>query len=517
MSLLHHIRHLVLALLVTGLLAAVAPAAQARVDRAATLSPKGPVFLYPSNGKSLHYGTTLLFRVQPIRGANGYLWTFLQRGTIVWQNRRFEGRLSSNIYIVTAGSRAQHLMHPGPLRVQVRARLRAGRWTATSSITVYLRAAKPSPRPPIVAPSPTPGSTVADGSASNVDDYPAGWSIPHCEADGASVDCTDARAPQYEAPQTVTTPSMSGGDGRALRLVRAGGDRYSNVMYQYRHIEQGHPDALAATHFGLDLDFQYQPPTTWNNAGGNSSIQAIEFAFTRWGINREWDFELQWSNVRDDASLPPVWSVWLVSNGNAGSWQDTGVTAELTGNEWHHLQLEGSIIAGQVHYDGFSIDGSFHPLDFTSLPTTPESAPEVTVAAQLDGSAAHDPYDVFLDNVGLSWSTGSSSAPPLATNTPSPAPQPTQTPTPTGPQPLTFDEAAQWCQPNCATTDFSPLVESNGYVNPYGVHFASAGCPSFTIPSGIQYNGWDGASPFNGNGPATLHRVCEASFRRLSG
>jgi len=160
-----HIAHRsILALGVAGLvLAAVPGAVSARNTTTPVRQQTGPSFVFPSDGTVLPYNGTLTFQVQPVSGANGYLWSFVQNGGIAWQNLDSDGSLSPNTYTMKPGSRAHNSVRPGALQVRVRAQLGGNRWTAASVITIQLRGAGgsgPKPQPTTAPSKPAPGTTL---------------------------------------------------------------------------------------------------------------------------------------------------------------------------------------------------------------------------------------------------------------------------------------------------------------------------------------------------------------------
>jgi len=76
-------RHLALALMVSGALLANIPAlALAQALGVPSRQQTGPSFVFPSDGTVLPYNSTLTFQVQPVSGAIGYLWSFVQNAGI---------------------------------------------------------------------------------------------------------------------------------------------------------------------------------------------------------------------------------------------------------------------------------------------------------------------------------------------------------------------------------------------------------------------------------------------------
>lgn len=80
---------------------------------------------------------------------------------------------------------------------------------------------------------------------------------------------------------------------------------------------------------------------------------------------------------------------------------------------------------------------------------------------------------------------------------------------------LTTQEAQTWCSGSgCASVRFEPLKESNGLINPRGVHMSTGPPVTLVIPAGIDGNFWDCFAASDASGPTTLKQVCEASLRR---
>lgn len=96
-----------------------------------------PIFVYPLNGQTLGYNNDWMFKVEPINGAQGYLWGFKQGDVFVWENLSYEGTLSSNEYAISVGTEAHNAFSPGSVVVMVRAWIN-GEWTEAAEITIYL-------------------------------------------------------------------------------------------------------------------------------------------------------------------------------------------------------------------------------------------------------------------------------------------------------------------------------------------------------------------------------------------
>jgi hypothetical protein len=187
----------------------------------------------------------------------------------------------------------------------------------------------------------------------------------------------------------VVSPSL---DGRSLRCALTGGNPYSNV-HCYRNLP---PDATSNV-FTLGFSFYYQPVSTFNNNGGPSVVQALEFTMNKWHQGLRYEWALQWDNVDTGG---PKWRYWgRNSSGGPLDWYDLGITSSLSGQEWHTLVLEGQILAGKVHYKRFIIDGQEYPLDIMVTPEPTNEPDKLAIAVQLDGNSTQTPYEVFLDQV----------------------------------------------------------------------------------------------------------------------
>jgi hypothetical protein len=192
----------------------------------------------------------------------------------------------------------------------------------------------------------------------------------------------------------VTDPSL---DGRSLRCALLGGDPYSNI-HCYRNL----PADSTSDLFSLSMAFQYRPTSTFNNAGGPSVVQGLEFTMSKWENGLRYEWALQWENVGTGA---PKWRYWDPTQPDPNKWVDTGVSGGINGMVWHTLTLEGEISNGRVHYRRFILDSQGHPLDITLDPAPAAGEPDrLAVAVQLDGNSTETPYEVFLDDVTLSAS-----------------------------------------------------------------------------------------------------------------
>ena len=223
----------------------------------------------------------------------------------------------------------------------------------------------------------------------NLDDDASKWGV-----------FTEVPTPGTPPPtwQLNNVPSPSQ-DGSSLRCALTGGNPYSNV-HCYRNL----PADPASNLFRLSMSFYYQPGSTFNNVGGPSVVQALEFTMNKWHQSLRYEWALQWDNVDPGA---PKWRYWgRATPAGPLDWFDLGITGSLAGQQWHTLELEGEILAGNVHYKRFIIDGQEHSLNISVSPASTNELDKLAVAIQLDGNSTETPYEVFLDQVTFKHLTG---------------------------------------------------------------------------------------------------------------
>lgn len=83
------------------------------------------------------------------------------------------------------------------------------------------------------------------------------------------------------------------------------------------------------------------------------------------------------------------------------------------------------------------------------------------------------------------------------------------------PDPELVKTASGWCKPvACSESNFTPLFESNGVLNPRGLKFDNLNCPTMDIPANVAVDYNDGFLTRKAVwGPIKLDRVCVASIR----
>jgi lysophospholipase L1-like esterase len=163
---------------------------------AASAELDGPSFVYPKNGQTLNYEGAYLFKVKPVPGASGYLWGFFQGGKMVWENYRYERKLSGTEYAIRPRTPAHKKFVKGKVAVWVRG-LVNGKWTKATIITIYLRPKVAPPRTHTPA-TPTPVPKPPDTYVALGDSFSSG--------EGAVFDQDGNKIADYEPGTDYNTP-----------------------------------------------------------------------------------------------------------------------------------------------------------------------------------------------------------------------------------------------------------------------------------------------------------------------
>ena len=216
---------------------------------------------------------------------------------------------------------------------------------------------------------------------------------------GGYVDADGQGIPTWEM-NNVSSPSL---DGNSLRCAITGGDPYSNI-HCYRNLDA----EPTSNFFTLSMSFFYQPASSFNNVGGPSIVQGLEFTMSKWDQGLRYEWALQWNNVNNSCDTgAPDWLYW--DPADLCQWIDFGTGYTVAGGQWHPLILNGEILDGQVRYNHFFVDNQEQQLSIPLIASTsdPNVPDKLAVAVQLDGNSTETPYEVFIDDVTLtSWVFG---------------------------------------------------------------------------------------------------------------
>lgn len=123
--------------------------------------PQAPDIIYPKDGQTLDLEGVYMFKVNPVKGASGYLFGLFQDDVMVYENYRDGKTLSSNGEFALWESNPGHAkFHAGDVRVMIRA-LVNNQWTDARTITIHLEPGCKGCPVPVISPRPSamPSST----------------------------------------------------------------------------------------------------------------------------------------------------------------------------------------------------------------------------------------------------------------------------------------------------------------------------------------------------------------------
>ena len=221
--------------------------------------------------------------------------------------------------------------------------------------------------------------------------------------------CADSggTGPQPQTNQgLVATPSQ---DGSAHWFWIGGAFSYANSYWYVQRTgstNPPNPQALAIHHiYSFAL---------WIPAGEESNPQAIE-----WELHQQfhgWVYNAGWQALYVGSGDPTKMLIrtfqWNPTpSGPAKGWYSTGVLIpQFSPNTWHQVQVENHIANNTVYFDDIVVDS------VTYIPNSPGASHQAIYAGpsytdkfnnavQLDLNNAPLPYDVYLDNMKITYWT----------------------------------------------------------------------------------------------------------------
>jgi len=247
---------------------------------------------------------------------------------------------------------------------------------ASRTITVTaVSSPPPSPTPtPTPTPSPTPKAIVL-----NEIQQATGWQT--CGSCGDSGG--DGALASYSMIRGISFPTLS---GSSAEFKIGGTQPYANGYWYINH--QAPTKAFSSLRYEFDL---YIP------AGMENAPQGIEFECQQKLGGRIYNFAWQ-------AVYPG--NRWRVFNYTTRVWEDSGLAfVRFTAGTWHHIVAEfhNDSVTHTLFHDALTVDGVRHALHITHTATPSTSGTKFTNAFQLDLNGSATDYQVFVDNMKITY------------------------------------------------------------------------------------------------------------------
>jgi len=197
----------------------------------------------------------------------------------------------------------------------------------------------------------------------------------------------------FSMRQGVGSPSMS---GQAAEFNVGGSASYSDALFNNHLIgpssSQGAPD-----------DGHTQVPSLYNFTydayfyGDNLNLsEALEFDINQFfgGMGFIFGHECRIAAGNE-------WDVW--DNANA-KWVHTGVPCYPNSNQWNHVILKVQRTSdNHLVYQSITLNGQTTTLNWTFDHGSSPNWYGLTVNFQMDGDSKQDSYNIYLDNLNLSY------------------------------------------------------------------------------------------------------------------
>ena len=209
------------------------------------------------------------------------------------------------------------------------------------------------------------------------------------------VDCSPSPCDgiAFSMTQGVSSPSLS---GAASEFNVGGNVPYSDALFNNHLIgpmsSQGMPDSNGTIVPSLH-DFTYDVDFYGDNLG---LAQAVEFDINQFfgGMGFIFGHECR-------IAAGNQWDIW--DNQNA-RWVPTGIPCYPNSNSWNHVTIKVQRNANNsLQYDSITLNGQTSTLNWTFGPGSAPNWYGVTINYQMDGNSRQDSYNVYLDNMTVSY------------------------------------------------------------------------------------------------------------------
>jgi putative Ig domain-containing protein len=253
--------------------------------------------------------------------------------------------------------------------------------------------ASPAPTSPPSPPPASPGTGSGESSFSNLQNS-GGWS-QYGQGPPDFVDCSPSpcNGISFSMTQGVQSPSMS---GHATEFNVGGSTPYSDALWNNHLIgplsSQGTFDTnqtQVASLYNFTYDVYFY--------GDNLDLsEAVEFDINQFfnGMGFIFGHECRIAGGNQ----------WDVFDNQKGQWIPTGVPCHPNSNSWNHVTLKVQRTSdNHMTYQSITLNGTTTTLNWTLGHGSAPNWYGVTINFQMDGNNKQDSYNVYLDNVTLSY------------------------------------------------------------------------------------------------------------------
>jgi len=273
-------------------------------------------------------------------------------------------------------------------------------------INVAQAPAAPSPAPSQPAPSSPPPSTPPPSNPpTNSNNGSGGNSFSNLQTAGGwgqygqgppdFVDCSPSpcNGIAFSMTQNVSSPSLS---GKATIFNVSGTAPYSDALFNNHLIgqftTQGIPDSDQSLLSSL-YNFQYDVDFYGDDF---STSEALEFDINQFFGNMGFIFGHE---CRIDSGNQ--WDIW---DNSKGQWIPTGVPCYPKSGQWNHVTLKVQRTSDDHEtYQSITLNGQTTTLNWTFEKGSSPGWYGLTVNFQMDGDYKQDSYNVYLDNLTLTY------------------------------------------------------------------------------------------------------------------
>jgi putative Ig domain-containing protein len=264
-------------------------------------------------------------------------------------------------------------------------------------ITVANATTASSPAPPSTSPPPPPPpppSTGSGGSSFSNLQNSGGWS-QYGQGPPAFVDCSPSpcNGISFSMTQGVQSPSMS---GHATIFNIGGSTPYSDALWNNHLIgdmsSQGMFDTNQTQARSL-YNFTYDVYFYGDNLGLS---EALEFDINQFFDGMGFIFGHQ-CRIADG-------NQWDVFDNQKGQWIPTGVPCHPNNNSWNHVTLKVQRTSdNHMTYQSITLNGTTTTLNWSLEHGSAPNWYGLTINFQMDGNYKQDSYNVYLDNLTISY------------------------------------------------------------------------------------------------------------------